>query len=588
MENQVSRRILGFFLAFIVMAVILVIRLVYLVQGSGLAQAGQAQSTQTLRVAANRGMIYDRKLRPLVNQQRLFRAAVMPVEQAVQAAVRQLPDRSASIVDLARERKPFLLEFPTPYVYAKGINVFEVYKRYTDQPFAPHIIGYTDGAGVHGVSGIERAYDDFLTHREAVIEVSYQADVTGSAVDGVSPTVNKSRYDVREGVVLTLDSDIQQIIREACEEAIYHKNSEELAEDPARRKAMEYGGALVMEVDTGNLLGCASYPEFSQNDVAGSLEAEGSPFINRCFSAYNVGSPFKLTVAAAALENGISRYHTYTCKGYEDIEGQIFYCNNLAGHGNINMSEAVQESCNTYFIHLMKLLGPDNVMRMVQSMGFGSGDTLAEGMTSVSGTLPEISQLHMMPAEAANLSFGQGKLLATPLQLAKMVALIANGGNSVTPRLVEGFTDETGTRIASYEPKYASNPVISQRTAATLQEFMIGVVEEGSGIYAKPEAGGAGGKTGSAQTGIYVISDDESTEDEEIVHAWFTGFFPARSPKYAIVVFAEEGESGAKAAAPVFKLIADGLAELEGIEPEKEEGKEYPVELGENKEPPTN
>ena len=152
MENQVSRRILGFFLAFIVMAVILVIRLVYLVQGSGLAQAGQAQSTQTLRVAANRGMIYDRKLRPLVNQQRLFRAAVMPVEQAVQAAVRQLPDRSASIVDLARERKPFLLEFPTPYVYAKGINVFEVYKRYTDQPFAPHIIGYTDGAGVHGVS----------------------------------------------------------------------------------------------------------------------------------------------------------------------------------------------------------------------------------------------------------------------------------------------------------------------------------------------------------------------------------------------------------------------------------------------------
>ena len=86
MENQVSRRILGFFLAFIVMAVILVIRLVYLVQGSGLAQAGQAQSTQTLRVAANRGMIYDRKLRPLVNQQRLFRAAVMPVEHKVAAA----------------------------------------------------------------------------------------------------------------------------------------------------------------------------------------------------------------------------------------------------------------------------------------------------------------------------------------------------------------------------------------------------------------------------------------------------------------------------------------------------------------------
>lgn len=580
MERQISRRILMFFFLFILMAIILFFRLAYLTQGSGLAMVGQAQSTQTLKVAANRGMIYDCNLQPLVNQETLYRASVMPTERAVQTAARLLPDKSVSILELARERKPFLLEFPTRYVYAKGINVFEVYRRYSDQPFAPHIIGYTDGSGASGMSGIERAYNDFLTRDDAVIEVSYQADVTGSAVDNAIPQVNKAGYDIREGVVLTLDERIQRLVRKACEEALLHKNTAELAEDPTEQKAMESGGVLVMDVHTGNLLACASYPDFSQNDVAASLDAQGSPFLNRCFNAYSVGSPFKLTVAAAALENGVSRYHTYTCKGYEDIGGQIFYCNNLAGHGKIDMAEAIEESCNTYFIHLMNLLGPETVMRTIQSMGFGSGDTLADGISSVSGFLPDLDQLRMMPAEAANLAFGQGKLLATPLQLAKMISIIANGGNSVTPRLVEGFTDESGTQIASHEPVYASNPVISQRTAAALQEFMIGVVEEGSGVYAKPKAGGAGGKTGSAQTGFFVIGEGDQ-EDEEIVHAWFTGFFPARSPKYAVVVFAEGGGSGAKAAAPVFQIIADGLADLEGIQPDKEpeNGREYPVEV---------
>ena len=580
MEDQVARRILICFQIFIVLAVILFLRIAYLTQGSGLAAVGQAQSTQTLKVASNRGMIYDRNLQPLVNQGILYRAAVMPTEQAVQTAAKVLPDRSTAILELARERKPFLLEFPTPYVYSKGINVFEVYKRYNDVPLAPHIIGYTDGSGTNGMAGIEQAYNDFLTRNEAVIEVTYMADVTGNVVEGESPRTNKSGYDVKEGIVLTLDGEIQKLVRKACQEAIFHKNTAELAEDPTERKAMEYGGVLVMDIFTGNILACASFPDFSQNDVASSLDAEGSPFINRCFHEYNVGSPFKLAVAAAALENGVSRYHTYTCKGYENIGGQIFYCNNLAGHGKIDMGEAVAESCNTYFIHLMQVLGPETVLRMVQAMGFGSGDSLADGIGSVSGTLPELEQLRIMPAEAANLSFGQGKLMATPLQLAKMVALIANGGNRVTPRLVEGFTNEDGTQFASHEPIYAANPVISQRTAAVLQEFMIGVVEEGSGIYAMPAAGGAGGKTGSAQTGIYMIGDGDE-EDTEIVHAWFTGFFPARSPKYAVVVFVESGESGAKAAAPVFKIIADGLAEMEGLKPETDTDNkaEYPVEV---------
>lgn len=539
------------FLCFMFGVLVVMGRLAVLSSGEELAAAGDAQGSKTLTVASNRGMIYDRNLKPLVNTETFYRAAVMPTERAVQTMVRVVPENSMSILALARQGSPFTMDVPSPYIYAEGISVFEIFKRYSDSSLAPHIVGYTDAAGSRGLSGIEKAYDYFLNREEAEIRVSYQADGAGVPVEGMSPSTEQDAYQVKEGVVLTLDAEIQQICREA---ALAHFPHTE--ESRVERIPMSKGGVLVMDPNSGNLLACVSFPEFLQNDVAASLEAEDSPFLNRCLSAYNVGSPFKLVMAASALENGVSRYHTYTCKGYEDIGGQIFYCNNRNGHGEIDMETAVQESCNTYFIHLMKILGPDAVMLTARSMGFGTADQLAEGISGAAGSLPELEELRLLPAEAANLSFGQGKLLATPLQLARMISVIAGGGNSVTPRLVEGFTDESGTKITQHEPIYAANPVILPRTAAILREFMIGVVEEGSGIYAQPEIGGAGGKTGSAQTGIY-------RDGEELVHAWFAGFYPDVSPKYVIVVFVEEGGSGAHAAAPIFKDIVDALAVLE-------------------------
>lgn len=529
----------------------LIVRLAILSSGEELAAAGTAQGSKTLTVAANRGMIYDRNLEPLVNRETFYRAAVMPTQQAVQAITRMLPDTSEAILELAKQRNPFTLDVPSPYIYAKGVSVFEVFSRYSDPPLAPHIVGYTDSAGSRGLSGIEKAYDAFLTRDDAVIKVSYQADVMGNPVQGTVPVTERSGYQVSEGVVLTLDARIQEICRKAALAQYPPQEDAKLERTPIAK-----GGVLVMEPNSGNILACVSFPEFSQNDVAASLEAEDSPFLNRCLCAYNAGSPFKLAVAAAALENGVSRYHTYTCKGYEDVGGQIFYCNNLSGHGEIDMKTAVAESCNTYFIHLMGIIGPDTVMQTARSMGFGSADLLAEGIIGAEGTLPELDELHLLPAEAANFAFGQGKLLATPLQLAQMISVIANGGNSVTPRLVEGYTDASGTAVTQHEPVYAANSVLLPRTAAYLREFMVEVVENGSGIYAQPEEGSAGGKTGSAQTGIY-------RDGEELVHAWFAGFYPDVSPKYVIVIFVEEGESGAHAAAPVFKEIVDHLAQLE-------------------------
>jgi len=547
MEYGRTGRIAVLFLGFVFCACILIGRLAVLASGQELTEASTMQSTRTLTVAKSRGMIYDHTLTPLVGTESFYRASVMPTESAVQTMTKILPEQSTMILELARQRSPFTLDVPERHIYARDVHVFEVFSRYTDPAAAPHLVGYTDSAGDRGLSGIERAYDEYLSEIASAIKVTYQADVIGNPVEGTYPVIEEEGYPVREGIVLTLDAKLQEICRKAA-----------LAQYPQPENAriervpMKKGGVLVMNPDNGNILACVSFPEFSQNDPAASLDAQDSPFLNRCLSAYNVGSPFKLVMAACALENGISRYHTYTCKGYEDISGQIFYCNNRNGHGEIDMKTAVAESCNTYFIHLMEILGPDAVMLTARSMGFGMSDQLAEGIVGAAGSLPELELLHLLPAEAANFSFGQGKLLATPLQLAKMIAVIANGGNSVTPRLVEGFTDPEGTTIVSHEPVYASNPVLLSGTAAVLREFMTEVVENGSGIYAKPESGFAGGKTGSAQTGLY-------RDEEEIVHAWFAGFYPDVSPKYVIVVFVEEGASGAHAAAPVFKDIVDAL-----------------------------
>ena len=214
------------------------------------------------------------------------------------------------------------------------------------------------------------------------------------------------------------------------------------------------------------------------------------------------------------------------------------------------MERALEQSCNPYFIALGREIGDESILTMAEHMGFGRGSDFAEGLSASAGNLPKAAA---SPLELANLSFGQGELLATPLQIAAMVSSIANGGYQVEAQLLLGWTEDGSVPQAAEQAK---ERILSERTAKRLQHDMIQVVEEGSGTNAKPSAGGAGGKTASAQTGRY-------TEEEEIVHAWFAGFYPADEPRYSIVVLAEGMESGGTYAAPVFRRICEQIMVLE-------------------------
>lgn len=495
-----------------------------------------AQGQYTLSVASSRGTIYDRTLHGLVNNQVAYVASVMPTPQAVDALLTITPEESKdALLSRLSAGKPFRLEVPDNNIYAQGIDVFRTPLRYGAPQLAPHLIGYLNGDGKNGVAGVEKAYDDWLQKSGSKIEVSYQVDAAGHLMSGAALQVKRTNEDARGGVVLTLDQDMQQLTQTALQ------------------SGCEKGAAVVMDIYTGDILGMASIPVFDQNNISAALDSTDAPFINRAISGYNIGSVFKIIASAAALENNITEHREYECKGYIDINGQIFRCNNNAVHGVVDMQRALEVSCNAYFISLAEEMGPDYLLALAQHMGIGTQSELAPGMSTQTGNLPTQAEL-ANPIALANFGFGQGSSLATPLQMAQAISTVANSGMAVTPRLILGMTED-GVNIINRTPSYTSNQIISESTSKTLQNLMIDVIEEGSGRTAKPLQGGAGGKTSSAQTGHYV-------DDKEIVHAWFAGFYPAKQPKYSIVVFVEGGESGEHVAAPIFKQIANGIYAL--------------------------
>ncbi len=493
--------------------------------------AAALQSARVLTVSEGRGNIYDRNLVPLVNKSNTRKAIVFPEIADVAALKAVLSD--GDFAEAMKNYSPKIIDTGGGIISGNGIYNFTVPLRYSEDQIAPHIIGYLrDG---EGISGIERSFNDFLKNGAQSVSARYFTDGVGSLMKGESIEVSVPEDENLSGVVLTIDSRIQKVAETVLKEKISR------------------GAAVVLDADSGEILAAASVPAFSPTDLASALDSKDSPFINRAFSSYTVGSTWKLLIAAAALESGISTARTYDCEHTITVEDIDFHCHWEYGHGVIDMPAALRVSCNPYFIDLGLSVGADKILETAKNLGFASSFELAPDLYTSAGKLPEREELYSKAA-LASFSFGQGKLMATPLHIAVLASAFANGGFAVTPTLVSGTYDKDG----NYLPytSYQKNRVVSEETAAKIREMMISVVEDGSGALAKPNVGSAGGKTASSQTGQF------DPDGNEIVHAWFIGFYPAENPEYAIAVFAEGMESGGDFAAPVFKDICDGIYEL--------------------------
>lgn len=401
--------------------------------------------------------------------------------------------------------------------------------RYSERSLAPHIIGYTDSSGT-GISGIEKAMEDALAaplESDVILKDATGNDISAFKANGVQ--TKDMNY-----VKLTLDYHIQKIAENVLDDAGI------------------IGAVVVLDVETFDILAMASRPDFNQNSVEDYISSDGTELLNRATSPYNAGSIFKIVTAAAALEEGISDADTiHLCNGNMIVDTVIFPCHHLQGHGFLNTEEAFALSCNCTFYNLGINLGSDTLCRYADK--FGMGKQVIDGYIPESeGNIPDDPVLSA--SEAANLSIGQGEIMITPLQAARLAAIIASGGMAKDVNLIEGIADISGNMI-KHMRRTSSERVISKNTAEKIGDMMLKVTESGTGTNAKSDYISIAGKTGSAETGW-------QTENDYMVQGWFVGYFPYDNPKYALAVMTENGRQGNASCGPVFKEIAERIVEM--------------------------
>lgn len=531
-KKATKRRIIIIASVFIVVAAVLAFVMQSIFRDDDIASVVAARGRYSVFAEPQLARIYDCNLNPLNGLTVKYEAVINPGDDTAITAIPYIADRDRYYQKISGNL-PFLCEVERYEKYPDNLTVFETARRTGKDQLAPHIIGYrSDGIGV---AGIEKSYDDFFRANSVRSWMKFNVDAVGGVLGGLDNEIFIAEEN-KAGVITTLDADIQRISEEAFKRSGYKK-----------------GAVIIMDIKTGEIKSCASFPAFDPSDISGSLDSEDSPFINRAFSAYGVGSVFKLVTAAAALEEGISDEYTYVCAGTVNIRGQDFNCHKWGGHGEIDMRTAIVESCNPYFINLAKYIGNNKFIETAKKLGFGEGTELCADIFSSAGNLQTSDDIKI-EAELANMSFGQGKLTATPLQICRMTAIIANFGMDVTPKLIKGIIGADGeTTFADYGG--AGERILSFKTASKLRSFASDAVNTGNSL-AKPINTSAAGKTSTAQTWRF----DE--QGNEFLNCWFTGYFPSSSPKYAVTILVEEGETGNISSGPIFKEIAEEVTNL--------------------------
>ncbi len=500
------------------------------------ASVGFAQSSRTITVATVRGTIYDRDLQPLVNAKKEYRAALLP-EESLLARVRPYMDTISylSLLEKMQNQAPAVAALSGPVGIADGLALFFTPVRYADPQPATHLIGYLDSSGQNGVTGIEAAYDDLLSSCRGEVTVSYAVNGAGNYLLGKRPDVTNTLSRCAGGIALTLCRDVQMIVEETAS------------------KYLIKGAVVVLDPYSGELIASASFPGFHPESLAESIQEENGALINRTFSLYDCGSVFKIVTVAAALEQGITPERTYDCSGGMLVGNTLFHCHNRLGHQILDMQQAFAQSCNLYFIQLAQEIGGEALLEMAEAFGLTESIDLAKGLSAQAGVLPSSYEL-LTPAALANFSFGQGKLLLTPLHVARITATLANGGVLPEILLVKGLVDDSGILYDEYSRE--GERVLSQDTASILQTMMEKVVTEGTGQKATPKDTTAAGKTGTAQTG-------QINDGLPVIQSWFTGYFPAEDPRYVVTVCAEDADSTGVNASALFCEISNNLIEWE-------------------------
>ncbi len=490
--------------------------------------AAQSGHYKTVEIGSTRGKIYDRNLEKLVDEKEELISAFTPSVKAKQILSRLLGEERAK--EIIESQKPYVGKTDEE-VNTEEIRTFSVPQRYSEDSLACHLVGYVNSQSGNGVCGIEKAFNSFLKENGGKLSVSFEVDASGKVLQGLDKIINDENFDSKAGVVLTIDKRIQKIAEAALE-----------------KSTVKSGCAIVLHAGSGEILALANVPSFDRNRVEDYLDSKLSPLSNKALSAYSAGSVFKSVIAAYALESGISENRSFTCQGKMKVGDTVFTCYNQKAHGKQTLAEALQNSCNTYFIDLIEALDTDGLLMFCRSLGLSAQTVLADGLSGEKGLLPKNEEL-LLRGERANFSFGQGRLLVTPVQMAGVYHAIATG-EYIEPGVLFGLANED--RLVRKEKAKQKKQVLSQSTVKKMRKLLSSVVEKGKAQKAKSSLLSLAGKTGTAQSGVF-------ENGREVCRTWFSGFFPSENPHYIVVVLNEDGEGGNVDCAPVFREICEKI-----------------------------
>ena len=513
-------------------------------------------------IKAPRGLMYDGSQRPLVENVPRYNLILHPSRSRDLAASRAYVEsilgpptaaeaesweRPAGVrlvaEDLTLEEVARLearsLEYPEFEIEVGHVRLY----RHGAQ--TAHVVGYLSQASERriaasdgelragdlvGVVGLEAAFDEALRglDGERRVVVDHRGRVKRE----------HSRLPATPGDVLRLELDL------------------EIQQKVARYLEDRVGAVVALDPETGGIRAMVSSPSYDPNIFTRRLvpeqweaivRAPHDPLQNRTLqNAYSPGSVFKIVVGLAGLEeNVITPETSVVCNGAARHYNHRFRCWKRQGHGRVKLREAMRDSCDVYFYALGKSLGIDRIAEYSRKLGFGRR-TGVEIAGEKAGLVPDEAwslasrKTPWYLGETISVSIGQGPLLVTPLQMATMMAAVANDGWLVKPRLVEGEVER-------------SRVDIDPANLAIIRDSLSAVVNDGgTGTAARLESVEVAGKTATVQVIEQVTwIDSEDLPYEKRDHAWFASFAPVEDSRLVVVAFVEHGGHGSQAAAPL-------------------------------------
>ena len=462
-----------------------------------------------------------------------------------------------------------------------GVEITEEPKRvYPLGNTASHIIGRIgrieeeelkgnedtyDQNDIIGKSGIEYVFEEFLKGKNGVKQIDM--DVEGTITNEYIAKEAVAGNDV----ILTIDSKLQATAEQAL------KNNIERIANGAFGKASpaDAGVAVVLNVKTGEVLAMASNPDYDPSAFVNGIDentwnyyinGDTKPLENKAISAmYSPGSTYKMVTALAGLETGaITTTDKIRDTGIYRKYNSSWKCWKISGHGYLDVSNAIERSCNYFFYELGDRVGIDTLAKYSYYLGLGH-KTGIELKGEISGVLAsnEIAKQENRvwnPGETISAAIGQSYNTFTPIQMAKYVAMVANRGKKLDVTIVKSIIRPDGSEIPRNEyeskvseklgltPDNTEEMSFNEANIQAILEGMRGVTSESGGTAYSTFRDfdiEVGGKTGSAQTGV-----------EGKTNAWFVGFAPFDNPEIAIVVFVRNGGSGGYTAEVARDIIA--------------------------------